>query len=225
MIPWELLDTTPVPGSHEPLSLWRRGGEYSIRIGPHELMNSRAHSSEEALAELACARVGDRPTPCVLIAGLGMGYTLAAALRQLPAESRVTVAELVPAVIHWNRHHLGTLAGHPVDDQRVRVHEGDVGAVLRQATIAYDAILLDVDNGPEGLTSSANDALYSPAGLAAAFTALRPHGVLAVWSAHPCAPFAKRLGQAGFAVEEVSLRARGRHGGGRHVIWLATRKE
>jgi spermidine synthase len=224
MIPWELLDQAPVAGSAEVLSLWRRGNEYSIRIGRQELMNSRAHHSEEMLAELTCAKVRDRPAPGVLIAGLGMGYTLAAALRQLPAESRVTVAELVPAVVHWNQHHLGTLAGHPLDDQRVRVVEGDVGKVLRQEPAAYDAILLDVDNGPEGLTSRANDALYSPAGLAAACTALRPQGVLAVWSAHPCAPFAKRLGQAGFAVEEVRLRARGRLGGGRHTVWLATRK-
>lgn len=224
MIPWELLDTTPVPDSAEPLSLWRRGGEYSLRIGPHELMNSRAHHSEEALAELACARIRDLPSPSLLIAGLGMGFTLAAALHLLPAGSSVTVAELVPAVIHWNRQHLGTLAGQPLGDQRVLVHEGDVGRLLRQTTAAYDAILLDVDNGPEGLTRGANDALYSQAGLAAAFTALSPHGVFGVWSAHPCAPFTKRLGQAGFAVEEIRLRARGRQGGGRHTVWLATKR-
>ena len=223
MIRWELLDSTPVPGSNEPLFLWQRGSEYSLRIGSAELMNSRVHSSEEQLAELACARLHGKPAPSLLIGGLGMGYTLAAALRHLPLTSTLTVAELVPAVVHWNQHYLGTLTGHPLHDRRVGVQEGDVAALLRQKTAAYDAILLDVDNGPEGLTCTANDALYNVAGLAAAFTALRPQGILAVWSAHSCAPFAKRLAQAGFMVEEVRLRARGRQGGGRHTVWLATR--
>lgn len=222
MIPWELVDSAPVPGSDRELRLYRRGGEFSIRVAGCELMNSRMHGSEDALAEYACDRIASVPSPRVLIGGLGMGYTTAAALRRLGPSARVVVAELVPRVVAWNRDHLGALAGHPLADARVTVREGDVSRVIMTESRAWDAILLDVDNGPGGLTSRENDRLYGPAGLAATFSALRPSGVLAVWSAAADPAFTRRLGQAGFAVEEVSARAHGGRGG-RHVIWLARR--
>jgi len=175
------------------------------------------------LAELACARVADRPRPRVLIGGLGMGYTLASALRQLGAGARVVVAELVPEVVEWNHGPLADLAGHPLQDTRVTVREVDVARILQAEHQAYDAILLDVDNGPDGLSLQSNNWLYSLAGLDAAFAALKPEGVLAVWSASPDRSFTRRLRQAGFAVDEVPVRARGQRGGGRHTIWIAVR--
>jgi len=223
MIPWELLDKAPVPGNSKELRLYRRGREFSIRVHGCELMNSRAHGSEDALAELACARVADRPRPRVLIGGLGMGYTLASALRRLGASARVVVAELVPEVVQWNRGPLADLAGHPLQDTRVTVREVDVARILQAEHQAYDAILLDVDNGPDGLSLQSNNWLYSPAGLDAAFAALKPEGVLAVWSASPDRSFTRRLRQAGFVVDEVPVRARGQRGGGRHTIWIAVR--
>lgn len=223
MRPWELLHTTTVPGDGRELRLYRRGDEFSIKAGYSELMNSRVHGSEDALAELACQRLSDRLRPRVLIGGLGMGFTLAAALQQLGPDAEVIVAELVPAVVTWNRELLSGLAGHPLDDPRVTVHEGDVGQLIRSARGAYDAILLDVDNGPEGLTRKENDSLYSPAGLSAALAALRPKGIFGVWSISPDQPFSKRLQQAGFSVEEIRARARGKHGGGRHMIWLGAK--
>ena len=224
MIPWELLDSTPVPGTSGRLCLYRRGDEFSIRVDGCELMNSRVHGSEEALAELACARLADRPAPTVLIGGLGMGFTTAAALQRLGPQARVLVAELVPVVVAWNRGPLAALAGHPLDDSRVAVREIDVAQMLRTAQPTYDAILLDVDNGPDGLTRSANDWLYRKAGLSAAHAALLPHGLLAVWSATPNPAFSKLLRQSGFTVQEVPARARGRKGGSRHLIWLAERR-
>jgi spermidine synthase len=224
MRPWELLHTTTVPGDGRELRLYRRGEEFSIKAGYSELMNSRVHGSEDALAELACQRLSDRPRPRILIGGLGMGFTLAAALQQLGPAAEVTVAELVPAVVTWNRELLCELAGRPLDDPRVTVHEGDVGQLIRSARGAYDAILLDVDNGPEGLTRKENDSLYSPAGLSAALVALRPKGIFGVWSISPDQPFSKRLQQTGFSVEEIRARARGKHGGGRHMIWLGTKR-
>jgi spermidine synthase len=221
MIPWKLLGCAQVPGSKEELRLYRRGKEFSIRVNNCELMSSRAHGSEDALAELACAKIADRHCPRVLIGGLGMGYTTAAALRRLGTGSQVVVAELVPAVVEWNRGPLADLAGHPLQDARVTVQEVDVAAVLRAECGAYDAILLDVDNGPDGLARKGNDWLYSQAGLNAAHEALTPGGILAVWSAAPDSAFAKRLGLAGFEVNEVCVRARGSRGGGRHTIWFA----
>jgi len=223
MIPWELLDSAPAPEAGKELYLWRRGSEFSIRVDRAELMNSRLHGSEEALAELACARLADRPAPRLLIGGLGMGYTAAAALQRLGGDAEVVVAELVPAVVEWNRGPLGVLAGHPLDDPRVTVHPGDVARLLRCERAAYDVILLDVDNGPQGLTQLKNDWLYSRAGLQAARTALRPSGVLAVWSNGPDAAFTRRLHQAGFAVTETPAPARGAAGGRKHVVWLAAR--
>lgn len=221
MIPWELLDRAPVPGDGGELTLHRRGAEYSIRADGEELMNSRLHGSEEELAEHACDRIAGRRGARVLVGGLGMGFTAAAALACLGPEARVTVAELVPAVVAWNRGPLAHLAGFPLGDPRVAVHQGDVGRLLRGARAAYDAVLLDVDNGPEGFTRPGNDRIYSPRGLAAARSALRPGGVLAVWSASPDRAFSQRLLRARFRVEEVTVSARRGGKGPRHTLWLA----
>lgn len=222
MIPWELLASAPVAGGTE-LRLMRRGTEYSIRSGAREVMNSRAHGSEEALAELACKDLSAAKAPRVLVGGLGMGYTLAAALRFLPFGAKVVVAELVPAVLEWNRGVLGALAGHPLRDPRVSAKACDVAALLEESPSAFDAILLDVDNGPAALVSRSNDALYSRAGLAAARVALRPGGRLAVWSAAPDRAFVHRLGAVGLLVEESRVPPRGPGHGGWHTIWIARR--
>jgi spermidine synthase len=185
-------------------------------------MNSRLSGSEEALATLTCARLLT-PRPHVLIGGLGMGFTLRAALAALGPDARVTVAELVPAVIAWARGPLAPLFAGSLDDARVGVHAGDVRALISGAPASFDAILLDVDNGPDGLTVASNDSLYDLPGLGAARAALRPGGILAVWSSGPSETFARRLRQSGFAVEEVPVRATGKRGA-RHVIWLATRR-
>ena len=191
-------------------------------LGTNELMNSRLSGSEEALARLSCERVRGRPAPKILIGGLGMGFTLRAALAELGDDASVTVAELVPAVVAWARGPMAPVFDGCLDDPRVAVHEGDVGDLIRSARSAWDAILLDVDNGPEGLTRQGNDALYDLQGLGAAHAALKPGGVLSVWSSGPDAGFTRRLRQAGFSVEEVGTRARGKRGA-RHVIWVATR--
>jgi len=220
MRPWELLDSTTVPGEGTELRLYRRGEEFSIKAGYTELMNSRVHGSEDALAELACQRLHDKNNARVLIGGLGMGFTAAAALQQLGARASVTVAELVPSVIQWNKEYLSALAGHPLNDPRITIHEGDVGELIRENKNCYDSILLDVDNGPEGLSRKENDSLYSPGGLKAALVALRRGGIFGVWSISPDQRFFKKLQQAGFEVEEIRARARGKHGGGKHMIWL-----
>jgi len=224
MLPWELLDETTVPGDGSLMRLYRRGGEFSIKTGHIELMNSRVHGSEDALAELVCKKLSNQPNVRILIGGLGMGYTLAAALKHLASDARVVMAELVPAVISWNQSHLSHLAGHPLDDARVGLYEGDVGQCMRAEKGSFDAILLDVDNGPDGLTRKENDALYSPAGLGIALRSLRPKGVFGVWSVCPEPSFTKALKRAGFKVEEVRAPARGKHGGGRHMIWLGEKK-
>jgi len=223
MTPWILLDSAPVPGNGGELRLYQRGDEFSIKLsGRGELMSSRVHGSEDALAEQTCARLAPRGAPRLLIGGLGMGFTLAAALRHLGAQGRVEVAELVPAVVAWNRGPLGAAAGHPLRDPRVSVHAGDVARVLKAGQPVYDAILLDVDNGPEGLTRRENDWLYGMDGLNAACASLCPGGVLAVWSAGPDREFLQRLRKVGFAVEELRVRARGSKGA-RHIIWFARR--
>jgi spermidine synthase len=223
MKPWMLLGIAQAYGEEGELRLYRRGEEFSIRAGDCELMNSRVHGSEDALGELACARIADRPRARVLIGGLGMGYTLNAVVRGLSPQSQVVVAELMPEVVAWNRGPLGDLAGHPLRDERVTVHEVDVAQVLRAEQGIYDAILLDVDNGPKKLTSKVNDWLYGQGGLNAAFAALRPGGVLGVWSAGPDQTFSHRLRKTGFTVEEVRVRARGARGGARHTVWIAGR--
>ncbi len=218
MIPRICLDTAQVPGGGE-LRLFQRGAEFSIMLGANELMNSRLSGSEEALAEQACDRIGARPGVRMLIGGLGMGFTLRAALARLPSDAEVAVAEIVPAVIAWARGPMATLHGDSLSDPRTRIFEGDVAAAIAEG--GWDAILLDVDNGPDGLSRPGNDRLYGAAGLARARAALRPGGVLAVWSAAPSKAFARRLDEAGFTVDEVIARAT-RKGGARHVIWFAT---
>lgn len=221
MLPWKLIAEALIPETGAPIRLYRRGDDFSIRLELHELMNSRVHGSEDALAEVTCDRLDDVAAPCVLIGGLGMGYTLAAALRHLPGDASVTMAELVPAVVEWNRGPIGHLAGHPLDDPRVAVREGDVAEVLRSEPGSWDAIVLDVDNGPSGLTRKANDWLYGLDGLAAARSALRPRGVLVVWSAGPDTAFADRLRDAGFAVNETRVRAHANRQSAWHTLWIA----
>lgn len=221
MNPWILLDEVNVPGDGGIMKLYQRAFEFSISVKNEELMNSRMHGSEDALAELACQRVAQRKNPRVLIGGLGMGFTLGAALAHLGPDATVVVAELVSAVVRWNHTHLAELAGRPLDDPRVTVRESDVRLVIQQSKESYDAILLDVDNGPDGLTHEGNDRLYTHGGLAAAKAALKPGGILAVWSAEPDKSFSKRLRGSGFKMEEITVRARGKRGGRRHTIWLA----
>lgn len=221
MKPWVLIDTAPIPGNAGELQLHQRDGEFSISIvGGSVLMNTHAHGSEDALAELACRKVARRSRPRVLIGGLGMGFTLAAALRHLGPDAEVVVAELVPAVVAWNRGPLGEHAGHPLQDERTRVREGDVAKLLKEERRAYDAILLDVDNGPEGLTRKKNDWLYTIDGLTASFAALRAKGILAVWSAAPDRNFTERLRKVGFRVQQNRVRAHNNKGE-LHTIWLA----
>lgn len=222
MIPRELIDTANVPGGQE-LRLFRRGGDFMIVLDRNELMNSRMSGSEEALAVMSCERLGQRTAPHMLIGGYGMGFTLRSALASLGAEARVTVAELVPEIIKWARGPMAELAAGCLDDPRVRLVQDDVVAVIAAGNGTYDAILLDVDNGPDGLTRDENDRLYSARGLAAAKRALKPGGVLAVWSAAPDNAFARRVAEAGFSVEEIVVRARSNGKGPRHVIWFATK--
>jgi spermidine synthase len=221
MVPWQQIDSAVVPGGRDEMVLLRRGDEYVIRVGGFELMNSRAFGSEQALAKMACAQIAARPGPIVLIGGLGMGFTAAAALKQLGPDARVVVAEIVPAVVEWNRGPLAHLAGDPLQDRRVAVQVADVAELLTCDANTFDAVMLDVDNGPQGLSRAANDWLYTPAGLKAAGTALRPGGVLAVWSAAPSTDFTRRLARAGFEVVTIPVRARGARKGSRHIIWIA----
>ncbi|RWD62747.1 MAG: hypothetical protein EOS36_14445 [Mesorhizobium sp.] len=221
MIPWVQLDSARTPDGAQELRLKRRGDEFSIMLGTNELMNSRLSGSEVALAKLSCERIAGRRQPRILIGGLGMGFTLRAALAALDGDAAVAVAELVPAVVAWARGPMSGIFDGCLDDPRVTIREADVGQLIRAETGAWDAILLDVDNGPEGIVYKENDSLYSAAGLAAARAALKPGGVLAVWSQGPDIGFTRRLKQAGFAVEEINTRARGKRGA-RHVIWVAT---
>ncbi len=223
MQPRILLDSAQIPGDGGELRLYQRGDDFSISIAGHgELMTSRVHGSEDALAALTCAKLDKLVGPRMLIGGLGMGFTLAAALRHLGEDGRVVVAELIPAVVAWNRGPLAELAGNPLLDPRVTILEQDVAHVIRAEAKIYDAILLDVDNGPEGLTHKANDWLYGFSGLNAAYSALRPQGILAVWSAGPARDFVQRLQKVGFEVEEERVYAHGSKGT-RHTLWFARR--
>jgi spermidine synthase len=224
MIPWIELDRAALPGGGE-LRLMRRGHEFVIKLGVAELMTSRLFASEEALATLAAERLRGQSKPRVLIGGLGMGFTLRAALRSFGADARIVVSELVPAVARWARGPMAELFGDCLYDRRVELVEADVAELIRAAPPRYDAILLDVDNGPEGMTQSANDKLYSGRGFAEARAALRPGGLLAVWSQGPDRAFAKRFQTAGFSVEDIRVRAGGARGGSRHVIWIGSRVE
>ena len=220
MKPRELVAKAIVPGGEE-LSLFRRGDDFMIVLARNELMNSRMSGSEEALATVTLERLGGRSAPHLLIGGYGMGFTLRAALKGLPRGGKLTVAELVPEIIDWARGPMAELAAGALDDPRVAIALRDVADLIQEANDPYDAILLDVDNGPDGLTRDANDRLYSRAGLAAAKATLKPGGILAIWSAAPDAAFARRLKSAGFAVEEIAVRARSNGKGPRHVIWFA----
>jgi len=226
MLPWIQLDRATIPGAlpgeEGELRLKQRGQEFSIMLGTNELMNSRLSGSEEALATLAHEKIGKRSKPSMLIGGLGMGFTLRAALAVLPEDAQVTVAELVPAVVDWARGPMAPVFKGCLDDPRVTIFEGDVSELIRSSTGAFDAILLDVDNGPDGLTRASNDRLYNMAGLYAARSALRPGGVLAVWSSGPDAGFTRRLKEVGFQADVVNTRANGKRGA-KHVIWLAAK--
>ena len=223
MIRPELVGVAEVPDG-PPLRLFRRGADFMIVLERNELMSTRMSGSEVALGTMTCDRLAGRAAPHLLIGGYGMGFTLRAVLARLGSDARVTVAELVPGIIEWARGPMAALAAGCLDDPRVTLEIGDVGATIRAGAGRYDAILLDVDNGPDGLTRPANDGLYGPRGLAAARTALRAGGVLAIWSAAPDARFARRLADSGFAVDEAKVRARENGKGATHVIWFATRR-
>ena len=216
----ELIGTAEVPGG-DALRLYRRGDDFIIAIDRNELMSSRMSGSEEALATMTCDRLRNPKAASLLIGGYGMGVTLRAALRALGPNAKIAVAELVPGIIEWARGPMAELAAGCLDDPRVELILGDVSKAIGASPRRYDAILLDVDNGPDGLTREANEGLYSAAGLATAKAALRPGGILAIWSAAPDARFTRRLAAAGFQVEEVGVRARSNGKGPRHVIWFA----
>jgi len=218
---WTLLGEAAIPGTDKALLLYQGKDDFSIKIsGGLELMSTRKHASEDALGSLPCRKIKRLESARALIGGLGMGFTLAAVLKELGPKAEVTVAELIPEVVEWNRGPLGEFSGKPLDDPRTRIHLGDVAQLLRKSHGCFDVIALDVDNGPEGLTKSANDWLYSMSGIAAAQNALRPAGVLAYWSADPDPAFHERLRRCGFMVEELRVFAHGKKGA-RHTIWLA----
>lgn len=221
-----LIDTAPIPDNGGALCLYEYGEDFVIKIqggNGNQLMNTRTHGSEDALAEIPCRKIAQRPQPRVLIGGLGMGFTLASALKHLGENAEVHVAELVPGVIDWNRGRLGEKAGMPIDDPRTQVIRSDVADILKNEPHGFDAIMLDVDNGPEGLTRKSNSWLYSSAGLEACASALRPKGVLAVWSASADRAFSQKLAKAGFKAEEVQVFAHGNRGT-RHTIWIAEKR-
>lgn len=224
MIPFKLLESVTERGAT--LRLYQRGETFSIRVDKAgELMNSRAHHSEEVLAELACEAIKARANPHLLVGGLCMGFTLAAVLALVPSEARVTVSELLPAVVRWNRDYLGKVAGFPLNDERVRVLEQDVGQVMREHKNGFDAIILDVDNGPAAFTHDDNDALYRLPGLKIVHDALRPGGVLTVWSASSNPEFTRRMAEAGFVVTQQRVGSHQAQRGNRHLIWMGVRRD
>jgi spermidine synthase len=218
-IPWELLGEARTPeGTH--MTLTRRGGEYMILADGKDLMSNRMKGSEEELARVGCERARKLESPCVLVGGLGMGFTLRATLDVLPPDATVVVAELMSSVVEWNRGPLGPLAGHPLADRRTKLALGDVGALLRESPGRFDAILLDVDNGPAAFSQASNAGLYDNGGLLMIRAALRPEGVLAVWSAWDDRKFEHRLRHHGFEHETVHVRARLQKGGPVHTIFV-----
>jgi len=223
MQPWIHLGTAIVPGSSEELRLMQRGTEFVIMAGRIPLMNSRMSGSEEALATLSWNRVKGRPAPHILVGGLGMGFTLRRLLAIVDPATRIRVAELLPEVVAWARGPLAPIFAGSLEDPKVTIEVADVAAVIAARKAAFDAILLDVDNGPDGLSRPGNDRLYSVKGLAAARAGLRPGGVLAVWASEPDARFTARLASAGFQVDEKTVRERSNGKGARHTIWLAKR--
>ncbi|MCJ2187087.1 spermidine synthase [Novosphingobium beihaiensis] len=220
MIQRELLDTAWVPGG-EKLELFRHDRDFMIVLGHNELMSSRKWGSEEALATMSAERIKGAQQPHMLIGGYGMGFTLRAALKVLPADARITVVELMPEIIEWARGPMKELENGCLDDPRVNLVMADVAPIIAGSQGEYDAILLDVDNGPDGLVREDNNVLYSNSGLRAAKAALAPGGVLAIWSAGPDPAFTRRLQKAGFAVDEVKVAARSNGKGPKHVIWFA----
>jgi spermidine synthase len=219
---WTQLGEAPIPDTDQTLFLYQGKDDFFIKIsGGHELMSTRKHGSEDALGSLPCKRLKHPESARVLIGGLGMGFTLAAVLANVGPKAEVTVAELITEVVDWNRGPLGERSGYPLNDPRTRVHVGDVAKLLRQSRACFDVIALDVDNGPEGLTKSANDWLYSMQGIVAAQEALTSTGILAYWSAGPDQAFHDRLRRCGFMVEEITVFAHGKKGA-RHIIWLAS---
>lgn len=220
MIQREHLDSAQVPGG-EVLELYRHDRDFMIVLGHNELMSSRKWGSEEALATMAIERFKGAKKPHLLIGGYGMGFTLRAALKNLPADARVTVVELVPQIIEWARGPMAELAAGCLDDPRVHLVMTDVAPIIAGSAGEYDAILLDVDNGPDGLVRAENDAIYSPTGLRAARQALAPGGVLAIWSATADPAFTRRLEKCGFTVDEVRVHARSNGKGAKHMIWFA----
>ena len=223
MTPRTLIGTAQVPGGAE-LRLFQRGRDFMIVLDRNELMSTRMSGSEEALATMTIDRLAGRPAPHLLIGGYGMGFTLRAALTRLGPDARASVVEIVPEIIDWARGPMAEFAAGCLDDGRVTLIEDDVADVIARGAGRYDAILLDVDNGPDGLSRDANDRLYSMRGLDKARAALKPGGVLAIWSAAPDKAFARRLADAGFAVEEVGVRARSNGKGPQHVIWFGTKR-
>ena len=223
MLPWVELGTATVPGDGAKLRLMQRGTEFVIMAGTNPLMNSRMSGSEEGLATRSWERHRGRSKPHILIGGLGMGFTLRAALSVVSPQTLITVAEIVPEIVTWARGSMAHTVDGCLDDPRVTIETTDVAVAIDRAKAAYDAILLDVDNGPEGLSRDGNDRLYSHAGLAKAKAALKPGGVLAIWSSHPDPAFTRRLGKSGFKAEEIRVRARHGGRGSRHTIWLGTR--
>lgn len=221
-----LLDTAPIPNNGGALCLFAYGEDFVIKLQGGkggQLMNTRMHGSEDALAEIPCKKIAARPSARVLIGGLGMGFTLASALKCLGRDAEVLVVELVPGVIEWNHGPLGAKAGRPLEDARTTLLNDDVANILRAKPNGFDAIMLDVDNGPEGLSHHSNNWLYSPEGLVVCAQALRPKGILAVWSATADRQFSNRLGKAGFKTEEVQVFAHGNRGT-RHTIWICEPK-
>ena len=223
MTAYTLLDTSREHGTT--LRLLQRGDEFTIRVDDQqgELMHSSVHNSEDVLAELACKHIAGRPSPRLLVGGLGLGFTLASALRHSAPDARICVAELMPAVVRWNRGVLGAVAGHPLADERVDVLEQDVGKVMRDHKNSFDAIMLDVDNGPDGFTRDDNDNLYGLDGLEVAYEALKPGGVLTVWSVDTDRNFTQRLMKIGFEVETRRVREHTDDLGAVHTIWVAVR--
>ena len=220
-----LLDTAPIPNNGGALCLFEYGEDFVIKIqggDGGQLMNTRMHGSEDALAQIPCKRIAGRQAPRGLVGGLGMGFTLASALQHIGKNGQVVVAELVPGVIEWNRGPLGEKAGMPILDPRAEIRCQDVAEVIKSEPLGFDAIMLDVDNGPEGLTHTGNNWLYSMAGLHACHRALRPAGILAVWSASADRKFADKVGKAGFKVEEVQVYAHGNKGT-KHTLWIGSK--
>lgn len=217
--PFEFIGET-ISADGTVIKLVCRNAEYFILADGAPLMSSRMHGSEEVLATFACEKFRSHPRPSVLIGGLGMGFTLRATLDMLSPNASVVVSELLPAVVEWNRGPLGPLAGDPLNDKRVRLATEDVNLTLRSNPGVFDAVLLDVDNGPAEFTVANNAALYDSGGLAGARAALKDDGVLAIWAAHEDEKFAKRLRQSGFAVQVRRVRAHARKKGSRHTIFL-----